>query len=142
MFLVYKENTKPTEPPFRITLSDGTRRTDPSSFTKEELIDAGYKIAPPKPRIVPLGMTIDWDVENERWISVGTYQRPIEANDWYFVNKETLGVLLEESNFQKMRLIESGAAITEIDAHIDALNNIDLFQNPTDIAWPQYNPSV
>ena len=137
MVLVYKENSKPTEPPFRITLSDGTRRTDPSSFTGKELIDAGYKIAPPKPRIVPLGMSIDWDVENERWIAVGEYQKPIGANDWYFVNKETLGVLLEESNFLKMRLIESGAAITEIDAYIDALNNVDLFQNPTDIMWPQ-----
>jgi hypothetical protein len=142
MYLVYTDGKKPAKPPFRITLSDGTSRTDPSSFTKEELIDAGYKIAPPKPSIVPLGTTIDWDVKNERWISVGTYQKPIDMTDWYFVNKETLDILLEKSKFHKMRLIESDAAITEIDAYIDALNSVDLFQNPTDIAWPEYNPSV
>ena len=142
MILVYKDGIKPFAPPFRITLSDGTRRTDPTSFTEEELIDAGYKIAPPKPFIVPLGMITDWDIENERWISVGKYEKPIEANHWYFINKEVLDLLLEESNFVKMRLIESGSVTTEIEAHIDALNNVDLFQSPTSVVWPQYNPSV
>lgn len=142
MSLVYKQGKKPTKPPFRITLSDGTNRTDPSSFTEEELIDAGFNIAPAKPRVIPLGMSIDWDIENERWIAVGEYQKSIEANDWYFVNKETLDVLLEESNFVKMRLIESSADLSEFDAHIDALNNVDLFQNPYNIVWPQYNPST
>lgn len=140
--LVYKENTKPAEPPFRITLSDGTRRTDPASFTKEELIDAGYKIAPPKPRIIPLGTTIDWDVENERWTVVGVYQKPIDVTDWYLINKDTLQGLVEKSKIVKRRLIESGADTTEVDNHIDALNGVELIQNPDDIVWPQYNPSV
>lgn len=142
MMLVYKENTKPTEPPFRITLSDGTRRTDPASFTKEELIDAGYIIAPAKPRIIPLGTTIDWDVENERWTVVGVYQKPIDVTDWYLINKDTLQGLVEKSKIVKRQLIESGADTTEVDNHIDALNGVELIQNPDDIVWPQYNPSV
>lgn len=34
----------PTTLPYRIRLSDGSTRTDPSTFTDEEIADAGYSI--------------------------------------------------------------------------------------------------
>lgn len=41
--MLYSHKTKYPQPiPFRIILSDGRTRTDPSSFTPEEIADAGY----------------------------------------------------------------------------------------------------
>lgn len=46
--------------PWRIRLSDGTTRTDPSTFTEEMIADAGYTIAPDKPEVVE-GKIILWN---------------------------------------------------------------------------------
>lgn len=42
MTLYTKNGSYPKPIPFRIELSDGRTRTDPSSFTAEEIADAGY----------------------------------------------------------------------------------------------------
>lgn len=47
--LYTKDGALPTPLPFRITLSDGHTRTDPATFTAEEIADAGYVAAAPKP---------------------------------------------------------------------------------------------
>ena len=39
----------PAPLPFRLTMPDGSTRTDPSSFTPEEIADAGYVDAPAPP---------------------------------------------------------------------------------------------
>jgi hypothetical protein len=51
MFYSYKNTTpiKSTEIPERIRLSNRLTRTDKSTFTDEELLDAGYVIAPDRP---------------------------------------------------------------------------------------------
>ncbi|MGQ9370354.1 DUF4376 domain-containing protein [Azospirillum sp. ST 5-10] len=43
----------PTSLPFAIRLSDGRLRTDPSTFTEDELTDAGYVLAPAQPAYDP-----------------------------------------------------------------------------------------
>lgn len=45
--------------PWRIRLSDGSTRTDPSTFTDEMIADAGYVEAPAKPEEVE-GKIIVW----------------------------------------------------------------------------------
>jgi hypothetical protein len=50
MLYSYK-NQYPQPLPFRIKLSDGRTRTDSSSFTQEELADAGYVAAPDHPTL-------------------------------------------------------------------------------------------
>lgn len=42
-------NSTPAPLPFRITMPDGSTRTDPSSFTDEEIAAAGYVEAPAPP---------------------------------------------------------------------------------------------
>jgi len=67
---VYSKNNKyPTPLPFKIILSDGSARTDPSTFTEEEIADAGYVEVPLKPH-VNYPMYVDW-IEGE-WV-VKTY---------------------------------------------------------------------
>ena len=51
---LYSHNSQYPKPlPHRITLSDGRTRTDPSSFTVQEIEDAGYILAPEKPSVNP-----------------------------------------------------------------------------------------
>jgi len=57
----------PSTLPFRIRLSDGRTRTDPSTFTEEELTDAGYTAVSDEP--VPTALQIvEWDSVNINWI--------------------------------------------------------------------------
>jgi hypothetical protein len=47
--------------PFRITLADGRTRTDPATFTPEEIAEAGYVVAPEQPAYDPATHQLGWD---------------------------------------------------------------------------------
>lgn len=51
-----KDGSYPTKIPFRIVMPDGTTRTDPSSFTDDEIAAAGYVAVEPE----PAGDVVDW----------------------------------------------------------------------------------
>lgn len=53
--------------PFRIRLSDGRTRTDPSSFTAEEIADAGYTEVSDKPTITE-SQVLEWDSQTVDWV--------------------------------------------------------------------------
>ena len=53
--------------PFRIRLSDGRTRTDPTSFTAEELADAGYTEVSDKPTITD-SQVLEWDSQSVDWV--------------------------------------------------------------------------
>ena len=56
-----KNNEYPTDGlPFRIVLSNGSTRTDPATFTSDEITDAGY-VAVSGPPSVQDGYTLLWD---------------------------------------------------------------------------------
>lgn len=61
MSLYSLNNQEPTELPFRIKLPDGTTRTDPTTFTQEEIAAAGYVIAPDKPAVTSKYTAITWN---------------------------------------------------------------------------------
>lgn len=44
-----KDGGYPTKLPFRIAMPDGSTRTDPETFTADEIAAAGYVAADPKP---------------------------------------------------------------------------------------------
>ena len=49
----------PAELPFRIVLSNNLTRTDPSTFTEEEIADAGYTLVPDPPSITE-NQVLEW----------------------------------------------------------------------------------
>lgn len=53
MTLYSLNGAEPAELPFRIVMPDGFTRTDPESFTAEEIAAAGYVVAPAKPNHDP-----------------------------------------------------------------------------------------
>lgn len=60
MALYSKNGQYPKPLPHRITLSNGTTRTDVSTFTAEEISDAGYVLAPDPPDL-GLRQSLKWD---------------------------------------------------------------------------------
>ena len=54
--LYTKDKSYPSKIPFRILMPDGSTRTDPSTFTDDEIAAAGYVAAEPK----PTGDVVDW----------------------------------------------------------------------------------
>lgn len=57
---LYTNGNTPAPLPFRIRLSDGRTRTDPTSFTPEEIADAGYEEAPEPPAYDPETEHLVW----------------------------------------------------------------------------------
>lgn len=85
--LYSKNGSYPAPIPFRIKLSDGRTRTDPTSFTTEEIADAGYIEVDDPPTVT--------NIEILKW--TGT--------DWLVRNK-TEEELQNEANVRKNELSE------------------------------------
>ncbi|WP_050743847.1 MULTISPECIES: DUF4376 domain-containing protein [unclassified Shinella] len=74
--MLYTRNgSYPAALPASITLSNGFIRTDPSSFTVDEIADAGYVEAPAQPDYDPATEQLGWD--GEVW-TVTTLPPPTE----------------------------------------------------------------
>lgn len=66
--MLYSYNGQYPKPiPFRIVLSNGNTRTDSSSFTPEEVADAGYILVLDKP-IPEINQIISWDSQTLSWV--------------------------------------------------------------------------
>jgi len=63
--------------PFRIRLSNGSTRTDPSSFTLDEIQDAGFIEAPEQPSYTST-QVLEWDSQNIQWIVRNKTQQELE----------------------------------------------------------------
>lgn len=67
MTLYTKNGSYPQPIPFRIRLSDGRTRTDPTSFTAEEIQDAGYVAVSDKPSITE-NQVLSWSKDLVYWV--------------------------------------------------------------------------
>lgn len=65
---LYSHNGKyPTVIPFRIVLPGGFTRTDPATFTDEELLDAGYTEVESRPTPSST-QVVEWDTNEISWV--------------------------------------------------------------------------
>ena len=62
------QGQEPQELPGRIRLSDGTTRTNSSTFTEEEIADAGFTGPYTKPEYNSEIENLEWDSESKEWI--------------------------------------------------------------------------
>jgi hypothetical protein len=61
MTLLYSHNNaRPAPLPFRITLPNGFTRTDPSTFTEDEIVAAGFTGPYTEPSYDPATEQLDW----------------------------------------------------------------------------------
>lgn len=108
--MLYSHNGQyPTILPHRITLSDGTTRTDVSTFTEEELADAGYvAVTAPIPTAV-YPQRADWD--GSAW-----YLRDpnaAETSAEVFRIRNLCLDSLEATDYKVLKAYEAGAPVAQ-----------------------------
>ena len=136
--MLYSKNGSYPEPlPHRIVLSDGTTRTDKTTFTEEEIASSGYVLADPKPN-ASYPNVIDWDGND--WLVR-------EPNDnelfkrWEYV-KEYCVQELEKTDYKVIKAIEQGIPVEpEYVEYRQALR--DLYNNVNNVdPWFVEFPSL
>lgn len=135
----YKNNVDPIlqeELPFRISFKDSdgntVKRTKQSTFTEEEILAAGWKVAPPRPRFIATNQKIFWNAETEEWDFVTINQ----DHKRYRENVKTRDILLEEAFQIKAKKVEAGLPLDGVNRYIEELNSVGSF-NAIKVYWPQ-----
>lgn len=140
--LYSKNGSYPSRLPFRITLSNGFTRTDPTSFTEEEIADAGY-IAVDDPPVYSSHQILIWTGTN--WLVRDKNEQELAeelARKWYEVRAHR-DRLLSELDWKVMRYnsqVRLGITpiddINSLDVYAQALRDVTLQSDPDGIVWP------
>lgn len=110
----------PKHLPFRIVLSNGMTRTDPTTFTVEEIADAGYVQAPNKPEITEY-QSLSWNGTD--WAITDYTQEEIDA----ITQRKKQALIINVVDSTQKRL--DTFALTR---QYDNVNSISKYQNITD----------
>lgn len=141
--LYSKNGLYPSQIPFRIKLSNGMTRTDPSTFTPEEIADAGYITVEDPPASIPDTQILEWTgtdwnirdkTEQELELELARKWQEIRAQrdhmlsllDWRFIRYQS-----------QIRLeITPTDSIESLDTYAQELRDITLQTDPYNIVWP------
>ena len=141
--LYSKNGSYPNQLPFRIKLSNDLTRTDPSTFTPEEIADAGYiTVEDPPASILDTQILewtgTDWNVRDKteqeleleldrKWQDIRSQRdHMLSLLDWKFLRNQSqarLNITLTDS-------------IESLDTYAQALRDITLQSDPYNIVWP------
>jgi len=145
MLYSYK-NQWPTQLPYRIKLSDGRTRTDPRSFTQQEILDAGYVPVENSPTLLE-NQWLSWS--GTEWIVNTKTQEQIEEElrqkletQWEVVRKKR-DLILSSFDWRFIRYesqvrlgITPTDNLTNLDNFTQALRDVTLQEDPFNIVWP------
>jgi hypothetical protein len=135
----------PKELPFRIKLSSGMTRTDPSTFTVEELKNAGYTEAPNKPTADPTQVT-EWDTTTVSWLTRDKTEEEL-ANElviqWSLIRaerdrliKETTWRYERYARYERLNVTQVDD-LNSLDQYVQELADVPQTQtDPYNIVWP------
>jgi len=128
MTLYTKNESYPTELPERIRLSSGKTRTDSSTFTTEEISDAGYTsvTAPPA----------KGEFQHLRW--TGTAWQLVDYTDDEIaaIHRQTRDELLKETDVYALSDVTMSSAMSTYRQNLrDVPQQTDF---PTTITWPTH----
>jgi hypothetical protein len=123
-------------------LSDGRTRTDHSSFTAEELLDAGYVLAPNQPSITQL-QSLEWTGSD--WVVRDKTSDELlsdRENQWYNI-RNMRDKMLAAVDWRYLRLasqlrlgVATSDTIEQLDAYAQALRDVTQQTDPLNIQWP------
>jgi hypothetical protein len=135
--MLYSHNGNfPTVLPDRIRLSNGMTRTDSSTFTTEEITDAGYtEVSNPPSYDYP--NVLEWVAGS--WVVRAPNNSDI-TNQWTLIQAEAVR-LLSQTDYKVLKAVESGISLSTpwIDyrqALRDIYNNVNNL-DPFFINWPE-----
>ena len=139
----YKTQYPISNLPERIRLSNGSTRTDSSTFTSAELTDAGYVDVSDPPSFNSQTHKLTWD--GTSWQTVALTDSEIVtkiAQQWIDVRSSRKGKFEEVEwrvfrNQSQVRLgITPTDDIADLDAYIQALRDVTSQSDPYNITWP------
>ena len=133
MTLYSCRGSEPAPLPHRLRFADGSTRTDASTFTTEELEQAGYTGPYNRPDCDPLTQTVDWDGTQ---FLVRPHNAEEIAAQWTSVRQDR-NVLLQRSDWTQIEDYDLGADRPTWASYRQALRDITLQPNPFDLTWPQ-----
>ena len=127
-------NTWPQELPFRVVLADGTTRTDPSSFSVDELTAWGYTGPFDQP-------TFDQYNEILEWSGTAFSVRPMTTEERQSVlDKEWSSVRIQRNqqlaNSDWTQLSDAPVDATPWAEYRQGLRDITTQDDPFDLTWP------
>jgi hypothetical protein len=141
--LYSKDGSYPNYLPFRIKLSNGLTRTDPTSFTPEEIADAGYITVEDPPSHVPDTQILEWSgtawnvrdkTEQELGLELERKWQEIRSQRDYMLSLLDWRFLRHQSQIRlNITLTDS---IESLDTYAQALRDITLQSDPYNIVWP------
>ena len=139
----------PTSLPERIRLSDGITRTDSSTFTEEELTDAGYVAAGDYPAYDSTTQKVIWNGTAWEVIDLTTEEINAIVNQQWAEVRESRDEKIEEVEWRVMRNLsetrqglDTTDNISELDTYIQALRDItSTTTNPLEVSWPTLGTS-
>lgn len=143
---LYSHNSQyPSEIPFRIKLSTGQTRTDPSSFTPEEIEDAGYVEVSEIP-IVSDNQIAMWSMELCDWVvrDKTTEELTAELDSQWGIVRQERDQRIQEISWRYQRIerhqrlgIAQIDDINTLDQYVQLLADIPQTQtDPFNITWP------
>lgn len=137
----YKGNI-PAELPERIRLSNGMTRTDSSTFTEEEIADAGYILVDDPPEINQF-QTLSWTQNG--WVISNLSQEVVDGmiiDEWVRV-REKRNYKLQSTDWEIIRRVESKEPIPEsLVTYRQKLRDITLQSDPFNIIWPTIESNI
>jgi len=147
MLYSYKEQY-PGPLPERIRLSDGSTRTDSSTFTEEELTDAGYVAAGDSPPFDGDTQKVVWNGVAWEVVSLTAEEINSRTAELWTEVRETRDLKINEVEWRVMRNlsetrqgIDTTDNITDLDTYIQALRDItSTTTNPLEVSWPVLGP--
>ena len=133
--------------PHRIRLSDGSTRTDSSTFTADELSSAGITTVSDPPDYNSDTHKLTWDTTDIEWEVVALTQEEIDnliSIAWQSIREErnTLLSELDErvSRYQsevRIGITTTTDSISDLDTYAQSLRDIpSTYSNPNDVQWP------
>ena len=133
--------------PHRIRLSDGSTRTDSSTFTADELSSAGITTVSDPPEYNADTHKLTWDNNDVEWEVIAlTTEELADLNDlaWQGIREERDGLLkqVDEKVLRYQSEVRIGITtttdnISDLDTYAQVLRNIpSTYSNPSDVEWP------
>jgi|TARA_B100000073_G_scaffold251607_1_gene211748 hypothetical protein len=133
--------------PHRIRLSDGSTRTDSSTFTADELSSAGITTVSYPPEYNADTHKLIWDNTDVEWEVVALTQEEIDnlisigwqgiRNERDSLLKKTDEKILRYQSEVRIGITTTTDNISDLDAYAQALRDIpSTYSNPNDVEWP------
>lgn len=123
----------PVSLPHRLRFADGSTRTDASTFTAEELEQAGYTGPYDRPDCDPLTETVDWDGTQ---FLVRPHNAEEIAAQWASV-RQNRNALLQSSDWTQIVDYDLGADRAAWASYRQLLREITSQANPFALVWPE-----